>query len=257
MPATFNDSKVLANDPSFRARVQAAAIPTCGSFFTEPNTTPYHHERIRFASKFIQNPDGYTKALASRVAIDTDVIEDATVGGTVILTNGNVASQQQRITDPHLSSALGTQINGYLSQKWWQHPRDLGSLFYSKTEMYAKVIKAFIQMLIGMGVLGVLFYRAWATLNAVYANYDLLLQEKTLEMVGKGLAYAAGVELVYMLFTEGLDEALDPPMMGIAAAILVVVSGTVDFRSGIATALLVAALAGLFATKRYLFTLKT
>ena len=68
---------------------------------------------------------------------------------------------------------------------------------------------------------------------------------------------STGVDLAYMLFTPGPDEALDPVMTGLAAAILLGV-GQLDFSKiqvgqGVALFLAAGSLAGLFATKKYLF----
>jgi len=60
-----------------------------------------------------------------------------------------------------------------------------------------------------------------------------------------------------MLFTPGPDEAIDPVMTVLAAAILLGI-GKIDFSTiqlgqGVSLFLATAALAGLFATKKYLF----
>nr|WP_294501412.1 hypothetical protein [uncultured Rhodopila sp.] len=71
-------------------------------------------------------------------------------------------------------------------------------------------------------------------------------QHGVLAMVSRGLAYSAGIELAFMLFTPGPDEAIEPVIIGIAAAILMLVSGDISLRSGLAVAVLGAAMGGLF-----------
>ena len=52
------------------------------------------------------------------------------------------------------------------------------------------------------------------------AIVDFLSRRNVLEIVGEGLALSAGIELIYMLFTDGLDETVDPLIIGTASAIL-------------------------------------
>jgi hypothetical protein len=68
------------------------------------------------------------------------------------------------------------------------------------------------------------------------------------------LAAAAVVELAYTLFTDGPDEALNPVMLGVAAALLVQLGRVEKFNlhEALAGLLYAAALAGLFATRRWL-----
>jgi len=74
----------------------------------------------------------------------------------------------------------------------------------------------------------------------------------TLDIVGLALGYSSALELAYALFTEGPDEAVEPLIMGLAAALLVVVSEIppLDIVRSVGVALLVAALAGLFLIRR-------
>ncbi|MEG0233190.1 MAG: hypothetical protein RR970_02355 [Hafnia sp.] len=47
---------------------------------------------------------------------------------------------------------------------------------------------------------------------------------KTLQYVGSALAVSCGVQLAYMLITEGPDEAVEPIMLGVASTILLILS---------------------------------
>jgi hypothetical protein len=131
-----------------------------------------------------------------------------------------------------------------------------GEIIYIRAEACAKLLKGPIQMLIGIVLATLLFCRGLPRLIAILNEPSLLSHLTVLEIVGKGLAYSAGIELIYMLFTEGPDEALDPPMMGIAAAVLLVVSKieTPTLRGGFTVLLLVLAISALFGTEKYLFT---
>jgi hypothetical protein len=78
------------------------------------------------------------------------------------------------------------------------------------------------------------------------------------DLVGYALAAAAVIELAYTLFTPGPDEALDPVALAVSAAILLQLgkAETFDLRQGAAAFLYVAALAGLFAIRKYLSELR-
>jgi len=64
--------------------------------------------------------------------------------------------------------------------------------------------------------------------------------------IGLTLAAATAVELTYTLFTHGPDEAIDPILLGLAAALLISLGNVTEFRLGQAAAavLYVLALAG-------------
>lgn len=51
-----------------------------------------------------------------------------------------------------------------------------------------------------------------------------ILQIKTLVYVANALALSCGFQLAYMLVTKGPDEAVEPIMLGIASAILLILS---------------------------------
>ena len=67
------------------------------------------------------------------------------------------------------------------------------------------------------------------------------------------LEYSAGIELAYTLFTEGPDEAVEPVIMGLAAAMLLGFSklGSIDVLAGCGAIAFVLALAGLFLIRHY------
>lgn len=53
---------------------------------------------------------------------------------------------------------------------------------------------------------------------------EKILRLPTLDVIAYGLQYAAALDLAYMLFTPGPDEAVQPLMLGLAAAALLEVS---------------------------------
>ena len=73
-----------------------------------------------------------------------------------------------------------------------------------------------------------------------------------LDGIGVGLAAAAVVELAYTVFPEGPDEALDPLMLGVSAALLIQLGGLtldVPFQQAAGLLTLGVLLAVLFATR--------
>jgi hypothetical protein len=74
----------------------------------------------------------------------------------------------------------------------------------------------------------------------------------TLELVGIALAYSSGFELAYTLFTAGPDEAVEPVIMGLAAAMLLGFSKLekIDLLAGCGAVAFVLALAGLFIVRQ-------
>ncbi|MGH2510196.1 MAG: hypothetical protein ACRDHZ_22695 [Ktedonobacteraceae bacterium] len=131
-----------------------------------------------------------------------------------------------------------------------------GNEVYKWVGLWPRRLKAPTQMLVGVILFGLLCWRGVVGAESVWTDTNLFFNRSILDIIGKGLAYSAGIELIYMLFTPGPDEALEPVMLGIAAAILMVASKIEkpDWSGGLTVALLVAALVGLFAARKYLFS---
>jgi hypothetical protein len=126
---------------------------------------------------------------------------------------------------------------------------------YAAYEPGARRLKTALQMLIGAAA--VVIIAAHFAVAAV-AEWLPKLTDATTQLlggIGIALAAAAVVELAYTLFTPGPDEALDPLMLGLAAALLLLVGG-LDSGVGVdraaALLLLGVLLAGLFGTRLYL-----
>jgi hypothetical protein len=93
-------------------------------------------------------------------------------------------------------------------------------------------VKIILQMMIGTIVAILLMMKLASHLTEVYkwldANLGFMMdfawRETTLTIVSKGLAYSAGLDLAYMLFTEGPDEAFDPVVLAMASGIMLLAS---------------------------------
>lgn len=114
MAASYNDMAVLAAEVSFQNRVRSAMIAGAVTVKNEsPTTVPFHRERESYVVQVMNAPDTFKVLFTNAVATDATVIADATQGGTVALTTGNVATQQALVTDAHILSALSNTFNSF------------------------------------------------------------------------------------------------------------------------------------------------
>jgi len=113
---------------------------------------------------------------------------------------------------------------------------------YEKYRPIASLWKVRIQMLIGISIPVLLFARLalhfFPQPDQVLA-IGFLSSEHPLHIVGFALAVSAGIELAYMLFTPGPDEAIEPLILGLAAAVLMLASEKDIARFEVATSVLV------------------
>jgi hypothetical protein len=120
MAASFSDSYLLAQDPTFQGRVGAGLFTYCQIVGTEGWTVAFHRERAQFAVNIFnallnaQGINPYQVQFAHSVAADTSVLADATVAGTVLITAANAAAQAILVTDTHISNAIAAQFNSYI-----------------------------------------------------------------------------------------------------------------------------------------------
>jgi len=87
-------------------------------------------------------------------------------------------------------------------------------------------------MLIGLTVLIMLIPDAVSgfkfLITSQVSNLNHLFLQHALQIVSFGLAISAGIEMAYMLFTPGPDEAVEPVILSLAAATLYGLS-VIDF----------------------------
>ena len=136
---------------------------------------------------------------------------------------------------------------------------------YTKTKEPAKFIKILIQMTIGIGLLvsvvsrlAIFFFQFEAFHFSVDLSWlvpivDFLSHRNVLEIVGEGLALSASIELIYMLFTDGLDEAVNPLIIGTASGILILLSRDSVAENSVSILLLTIVLTILFTVQRIFF----
>ena len=91
---------------------------------------------------------------------------------------------------------------------------------------WAKRIKYLLQALIGFFIVMMVLVSVTLTIFDPVNHGSIQI----LAWVGKALLFAAAIDLAFMLFTPGPDEALQPVIIGIAATVLILVS---DFKEAI------------------------
>jgi len=135
---------------------------------------------------------------------------------------------------------------------------------YGRWQSFALTVKIRLQMFIGLLIIlaillkmiFLLFEFQPETYDIFVAIYDL----NALEIVSYGLGISAALELAYMLFTPGPDEAIQPLILGIASTLLLIVAkiGPSPAEGGTAAtwglalifAVLIVSMAGLLWIKR-------
>lgn len=98
---------------------------------------------------------------------------------------------------------------------------------YKKYKPVAKLWKVRLQMLVGAAIPLLLFVRLMLYFSSSPGEIfvlGVLADQHPLHIVSYALAISAGIELAYMLFTPGPDEAVEPLILGLAAAVLLLVS---------------------------------
>ncbi len=123
---------------------------------------------------------------------------------------------------------------------------------YRSAGPVAHWIKAVLQMIIGAAA--ALATTGWAIWRLFVGDDIDKISKGLFSYIGFALAAAAAVELAYTLYTHGADEALDPLMLGLSAALLVQLGQVemFDWHDALAALLYVSALAALFATRKHL-----
>jgi hypothetical protein len=109
---------------------------------------------------------------------------------------------------------------------WTRSKPKRESKLYTTLRPWAERVKIVLQFLIGIGLVLLLLVKLipWlCTLipwDIVAHRIQHLITLSPLDLVATALAYSAGFELAYTLFTPGPDEAVEPVIMGLAAAML-------------------------------------
>jgi hypothetical protein len=122
--------------------------------------------------------------------------------------------------------------------------------------------KIVLQMAIGVTIVLLLIIKAISHSPYLHNLLEVTLpiptqlawEHKTLEIVAKGLAYSAGVDLAYMLFTPGPDEAFEPVVLALASGVILLASEeAIKWEQSVGALLLSIAIGVVWAIKKKLF----
>ena len=94
MAMTYVESAALMVDPVFMSRVKVACLTFAEYIINEPQTTPAHNTRFRWATSAVQSPDSAAAAVTPIVVMDP-----------------NVQAQGSAISDADLQTAVETALN--------------------------------------------------------------------------------------------------------------------------------------------------
>jgi len=121
--------------------------------------------------------------------------------------------------------------------------------FYEAAYRPARLIKVICQMIIGIGVAVALILKVYmlvlTDLSCAADTASLGNQIRctgTLELAAYALALAAGFELAFLMFVDGLDKAATPLALGLSSAFLLVLADLSLASATWQTALLILAL---------------
>ncbi len=101
----------------------------------------------------------------------------------------------------------------------------------AKIEDLAYNVKYFGQITIGVVVFIVLCKHSVSEFLEIFtsAHCNIINLKHSLEVVSYGLGISAGIEMAYMLFTPGPDEAVEPVILGLSSTLLFILS-SLDFE---------------------------
>lgn len=142
-------------------------------------------------------------------------------------TKGNVARCQAKMTEinDQLDEFDESRSLTQLRSKFAELSNIVDSMvpkgLYEKLEPPAHNVKVIGQMLVGTAVVCVVLLKA--TIN-MFNHLQFMNVDDTLTTVSGGLAVAATLELAYTFFTSGPDEAVEPLILGLAAAVLLAIT---------------------------------
>ena len=114
MAASYSDMSFLAADVNFSARVGSALWQQCVNIANEAWSN-VHSARKQYVVQILNNPTMYKPFFINVVSVDTSVIADATVAGTVAVTAANAPAQGALVTDVHIANAISAAFNAFVS----------------------------------------------------------------------------------------------------------------------------------------------
>lgn len=132
------------------------------------------------------------------------------------------------------------------------------------SESSAERIQFFCQKLVFVSLTSFLMFKGVVEVIDTFSPFDMstdlffhhIKEIKTLSYVANALAISCGLQLAFMLITNGPDEAIEPIMLGIASVILLMLSAidakVWSIHNSISVVLLILCIAGLFFLSKFL-----
>lgn len=117
---------------------------------------------------------------------------------------------------------------------------------YEKWKPRAQRVKIFLQMIIGALLPLFIGFHFLFVLVPSWEFLPYLRGMGVLEVTGAALALSAAIELAYMLFTPGPDEAVEPLILGLASCALLIASGDLDWMRMASLVVLIGGVGALF-----------
>lgn len=132
------------------------------------------------------------------------------------------------------------------------------------SESSAERIQFFCQKLVFISLTSFLMFKGIIEVIDTFSPFDMskdlffhhIKEIKTLSYVANALAISCGLQLAFMLITNGPDEAIEPIMLGIASVILLMLSA-IDAKewsihNSVSIVLLISCIAALFFLSKFL-----
>jgi UDP-N-acetylglucosamine enolpyruvyl transferase len=118
--ANLQDMSILAGDPTFGNRVQAAlfvyvTVSLPGEAITDA-TVDLHRRKKQYAQALINSPDFFKARFVNAVASNQIVANEATAGGTLVgMTTAQIATAAAACTDADIENAISNAFLAAIS----------------------------------------------------------------------------------------------------------------------------------------------
>lgn len=110
---SLSDKGLLWTDTAFQRRVSSAITTASINISSDGLTTGINIKRHAQAAQIMTNPQNWATLFAEAIAVDPTVSSQATQGGTVPITAGNLAAQAALVTDTAINTAAAAQYNSF------------------------------------------------------------------------------------------------------------------------------------------------
>ncbi|MFA0486976.1 hypothetical protein [Vibrio sp. 10N.222.55.B11] len=106
-------------------------------------------------------------------------------------------------------------------------PKELADELYKYAKPKVEVVRVLLQFSVGLFIFYTVFLKVFQFADIQFESLFLaekLYNKAFLSIIGGSLLVSSAIELGYMLFTPGPDEAIDPLILSITASALIALS---------------------------------